>query len=727
MVFVFAFAEAIRGSKRWIELGPIQFQPSEFGKVLFVLAIAGFLVERQRQIGRLRDGRHGHRARRRADAPRLPAARPRHGARLRRRAVGCPVPRRRPLAPPRRCSPGVAATLVAGILWFLPAAGIEVLKPYQTARLTGFTNPDSDPSGLTYNVNQSITAVGAGGLEGRGVTEASQTTLRLPARARDRLRVRVVRRAARLLRRGDPAAALPARRVARAPRGDGRRRPLRRRRRGRDRVRLPLPGVRQRRHDDGHRTRDGHPAAVRDRRRLVDGREPRRDRDPAGDPRPRPARPTSCADERLRHRPARRARPRARRARGGRPRRGRCSSPACSPHSSRASSRPEATRARPHRAATRPRRRALVRVVAGAATPGGRARSCGPRRARSSRSSSCRRDRRRCGSRTSSPPTSSSARPGSGFPVDEIAEALARVLGPAGPALAAGAPRSPRAGRAPPSSAMQLWPRRARRAHPRDGPQLPVLALAQARMLSDLSTSRGGTPRPRRPLAPLPRRSRRSSPRRSPSASVTRSLVRRLPVRNRLARRRRRGASPRSPSQRSRDAARLRPVRVLGSQPTTVLRDGGFGVPDTELAEELLQIEEADAWFEYLESTRGQNEGRYQELEPWAWATPPPAPEGGTRPPRPAAARSGLSIATEARSGGVTDSLAAGSWPHLSTSNAARGAPLLRTCARARLHEETRFLPWFRFRRRKDEQPAAEAVTALEDAPAPAEAPRPGR
>ena len=43
-------------------------------------------------------------------------------------------------------------------------------------------------------------------------------------------------------------------------------------------------------------------------------------------------------------------------------------------------------------------------------------------------------------------------------------------------------------------------------------------------------------------------------------------------------------------------------------------------MPDTELAEELLQIEEADAWFEYLESTRGQCESRYAELEPWAWA-----------------------------------------------------------------------------------------------------------
>ena len=37
-------------------------------------------------------------------------------------------------------------------------------------------------------------------------------------------------------------------------------------------------------------------------------------------------------------------------------------------------------------------------------------------------------------------------------------------------------------------------------------------------------------------------------------------------------------------------------------------------------AEELLLIEEADAWFEYLEATRGQTEIRYKEVEPWAWA-----------------------------------------------------------------------------------------------------------
>ena len=37
-------------------------------------------------------------------------------------------------------------------------------------------------------------------------------------------------------------------------------------------------------------------------------------------------------------------------------------------------------------------------------------------------------------------------------------------------------------------------------------------------------------------------------------------------------------------------------------------------------AHELLLIEEADAWFEYLEATRGQTAPRYGEVEPWAWS-----------------------------------------------------------------------------------------------------------
>jgi len=38
-------------------------------------------------------------------------------------------------------------------------------------------------------------------------------------------------------------------------------------------------------------------------------------------------------------------------------------------------------------------------------------------------------------------------------------------------------------------------------------------------------------------------------------------------------------------------------------------------------AHEALAIEEADAWFEYLEVTRAElGSGRYHEIEPWAWA-----------------------------------------------------------------------------------------------------------
>jgi hypothetical protein len=42
---------------------------------------------------------------------------------------------------------------------------------------------------------------------------------------------------------------------------------------------------------------------------------------------------------------------------------------------------------------------------------------------------------------------------------------------------------------------------------------------------------------------------------------------------------------------------------------------------DMRNSREALAIEEADAWFEYLESTQAElASGRYEEVEPWAWA-----------------------------------------------------------------------------------------------------------
>ena len=67
--------------------------------------------------------------------------------------------------------------MVAAVLWWLPSAGVQVLKPYQTARLTE-TN--------SYNLTESKIAVGSGGVRGRGVAGATQTALDyLPAHATD--------------------------------------------------------------------------------------------------------------------------------------------------------------------------------------------------------------------------------------------------------------------------------------------------------------------------------------------------------------------------------------------------------------------------------------------------------------------------------------------------------------------------------------------------------------
>ncbi len=185
MIVVFVAAETIRGSKRWIDLGVIQFQPSELGKVLFVLALAGFVVQRASRITKW--GTIFSAIGLGAIPILLVFVQPDLGTALVYAAALFAVlffagVRWRQLAALLL----VAVLTTLSVLWWLPALGIEVLKPYQTDRLTVLLNPDHDPSGATWNVNQSITAIGSGGLSGRGVVEASQTRLDyLPEHATD--------------------------------------------------------------------------------------------------------------------------------------------------------------------------------------------------------------------------------------------------------------------------------------------------------------------------------------------------------------------------------------------------------------------------------------------------------------------------------------------------------------------------------------------------------------
>ena len=67
----------------------------------------------------------------------------------------------------------VGALVVALIA--APALGFHVLSHYQEQRLVGFLHPSSDPQGATYNIHQSLIAIGSGQKTGRGVL-ATQTT-----------------------------------------------------------------------------------------------------------------------------------------------------------------------------------------------------------------------------------------------------------------------------------------------------------------------------------------------------------------------------------------------------------------------------------------------------------------------------------------------------------------------------------------------------------------------
>ena len=166
----------VRGSTRWIDIGFFQFQPSEFGKLLLALFLAGLLAERGRRITESRTTLVAIGA---AVVPMLFVfLQPDIGTAL---VYGAILLAALFFAGTRWRDLGViaavAAAVVTFVLWAGPALGVQVLEDYQRDRLTAFTNPSKNPQGAAWNINQSITAVGSGGLEGRGVTGATQTRL----------------------------------------------------------------------------------------------------------------------------------------------------------------------------------------------------------------------------------------------------------------------------------------------------------------------------------------------------------------------------------------------------------------------------------------------------------------------------------------------------------------------------------------------------------------------
>jgi rod shape determining protein RodA len=175
ILLVYALGFSARGSKRAIEFGFINFQASELGKLLLVLSLAAFVVDRMRRL----DDRET--TSRIVLLTLLPAmlviAQPDLGSGLVYLAICAAVLF---VAGTKwthfAALGGIVVAAVVVVLVAAPAVGVEVLKPYQVDRLTAFLNPTDDPEAEGYQINQSLTAIGSGGKTGRG-DDATQTRL----------------------------------------------------------------------------------------------------------------------------------------------------------------------------------------------------------------------------------------------------------------------------------------------------------------------------------------------------------------------------------------------------------------------------------------------------------------------------------------------------------------------------------------------------------------------
>jgi rod shape determining protein RodA len=171
---VLGLGSSSNGAVRSINFPLFSFQASEIGKVLLILALAGFIVDRSR---RLRERDTTVRVLIAVLVPTMfVIAQPDLGSGLVYMTIACMMlfvagTSWRHLA----ALAALVCVSVAFVLAVGPAAGINVLKPYQAARLTAFLHPSSNPQKEGWQQDESKIAIGAGQKTGRGAN-ASQVT-----------------------------------------------------------------------------------------------------------------------------------------------------------------------------------------------------------------------------------------------------------------------------------------------------------------------------------------------------------------------------------------------------------------------------------------------------------------------------------------------------------------------------------------------------------------------
>lgn len=169
LIAVLVAGKRVFGARRWIELAGVNFQVSEFVKLVIVLAMAKYFSEARQERLTLADiakvGLLGG----------VPM-----GLVLLQPDLGTALTYA-PIVAMALFLGGLRLKYVAvGVLLMalaLPLVWHYGLKPYQKARLTTFVSPEDDPLKAGYQVTQSKIAVGSGGLWGKGTAKGSQTQL----------------------------------------------------------------------------------------------------------------------------------------------------------------------------------------------------------------------------------------------------------------------------------------------------------------------------------------------------------------------------------------------------------------------------------------------------------------------------------------------------------------------------------------------------------------------
>ncbi len=150
---------SVKGAQRWIDIGPVQVQPSEFSKLLIVVVLAGYFSEHRasdtktllKSLGIL-------------GVPALLVfAQPDLGTAL---VFGAVFFTMAFIGGVRLRQLGLL--VISGIVLFALALKLGILEEYQVGRLTAFLDP-TGPTTESYQVSQSMTAIGSGGITGKGL------------------------------------------------------------------------------------------------------------------------------------------------------------------------------------------------------------------------------------------------------------------------------------------------------------------------------------------------------------------------------------------------------------------------------------------------------------------------------------------------------------------------------------------------------------------------------